>query len=144
MMSFNLLPDPKGKLKALSPILFLMGMDSFNNLDKWYEWQAITQLCHIVVYHRPGQTCNPNKALKSYVSNAHTEAPQQLAAHNFGKLYFLSGETLDAASSTIREQLKKTNKNNELLDLLLKLIFKKNTPLPLSRGELALRIKSAL
>ena len=98
-----------------TPILFLMGMDSFNNLDKWYEWQAITQLCHIVVYHRPGQTCNPNEALESYISNAHTEAPQQLAAHNFGKLYFLPGETLDAASSTIREQLKKTNKNNELL-----------------------------
>ena len=56
-----------------------------------------------------------DKALKSYISNAHTEALQQLATHNFGKLYFLPGETLDAASSAIREQLKKTNKNNELL-----------------------------
>ena len=40
-----------------TPIVFLIGMDSFNNLDKWYQWQAITQLCHIVVYQRPGQQC---------------------------------------------------------------------------------------
>lgn len=32
-----------------------------------------------------------------------------------GKLYFLPGDMFDAASSVIREQLKKTNKKNELL-----------------------------
>ncbi|ASM49466.1 nicotinate-nucleotide adenylyltransferase [Pseudoalteromonas espejiana DSM 9414] len=98
-----------------TPIIFLIGMDSFNNLDKWYEWQAITQLCHIVVYQRPGQLCNPRPALNTYMLNAQTNDAQQLEYTPFGKLYFLPGETLDAASSSIREQLKKTNKNNELL-----------------------------
>ena len=47
-----------------TPILFLIGMDSFNNLDKWFEWKAITQLCHIVVYQRPAQHCAVEGELK--------------------------------------------------------------------------------
>ncbi|MBQ4857932.1 nicotinate-nucleotide adenylyltransferase [Pseudoalteromonas sp. MMG007] len=98
-----------------TPIIFLIGMDSFNNLDKWYEWQAITQLCHIVVYERPEQTVTPSEQLKSYMQHAQVNKAHALEQAPAGKLYFLPGDMFDAASSVIREQLKKTNKKNELL-----------------------------
>ncbi|AQQ01744.1 nicotinate-nicotinamide nucleotide adenylyltransferase [Pseudoalteromonas aliena] len=98
-----------------TPILFLIGMDSFNNLDKWFEWQTITQLCHIVVYQRPAQDCSVNGELKSYLQHAKVDEVTALEQTLAGKLYFLSGETHNAASSIIREQLKKSNKKNELL-----------------------------
>ncbi|MBH0032037.1 MAG: nicotinate-nucleotide adenylyltransferase [Pseudoalteromonas distincta] len=98
-----------------TPILFLIGMDSFNNLDKWFEWKAITQLCHIVVYQRPAQHCTVTGELKSYMQRANAGEVAALKHSLAGKLYFLPGEMLDAASSTIREQLKKSNKKNELL-----------------------------
>jgi len=98
-----------------TPILFLIGMDSFNNLDKWFEWKAITQLCHIVVYQRPAQNCTVKGELKSYMQHANASEVATLKHSLAGKLYFLPGEMLDAASSTIRKQLKKSNKKNELL-----------------------------
>ncbi|MBB1289193.1 nicotinate-nucleotide adenylyltransferase [Pseudoalteromonas sp. SR43-6] len=98
-----------------TPILFLIGMDSFNNLDKWFEWKAITQLCHIVVYQRPAQHCIVKGELKSYMQRANASEVAALKHSLAGKLYFLPGEMLDAASSTIRKQLKKSNKKNELL-----------------------------
>jgi nicotinate-nucleotide adenylyltransferase len=98
-----------------TPILFLIGMDSFNSLDKWYEWQTITQLCHIVVYQRPAQPCTVKGELKRYMQHANVDEATALEYTLAGKLYFLPGKMLDAASSTIRKQLKKSNKKNELL-----------------------------
>ena len=98
-----------------TPILFLIGMDSFNHLDKWFEWQAITQLCHIVVYQRPAQQCNVTGLLKSYMQQACVNDRAILKQHLAGKLYFLPGKMLDAASSSIRKSLNKSNKKNELL-----------------------------
>ena len=103
------------KESPTTPVLFLIGMDSFNNLDKWFEWQAITQLCHIVVYQRPAQHCNVTGELKNYMQQSKTDEITALEQTLAGKLYFLSGETHDAASSLIRKQLKKSNKKNELL-----------------------------
>jgi len=97
------------------PILFLIGMDSFNTLDKWFEWEAITELCHIVVYQRPLQQCHVTGKLKAYMQQALVEDPASVLKHSGGKLYFLPGKMLDAASSTIRNDLKKSNKKNELL-----------------------------
>lgn len=86
-----------------SPIIFLMGMDSFNSLTSWYEWQAITQLCHIVVYHRPGEVYTPNSALANYVKQAQVETSELLRSKKAGHCHFLTGPSFDAASSDIRK-----------------------------------------
>jgi nicotinate-nucleotide adenylyltransferase len=98
-----------------TPILFLIGMDSFNSLNKWFEWQTITELCHIVVYQRPAQSCQVTGELKHYMQHALVDDPALITEHLGGKLYFLPGKMLDAASSSIRDDLKKSNKKNELL-----------------------------
>ncbi|MCF2857906.1 nicotinate-nucleotide adenylyltransferase [Pseudoalteromonas sp. SMS1] len=88
------------------PIAFLMGMDSFNSLDKWFQWEKITQLCHVVVYRRPGDEYNPTPALETYLKNAEVLTPSALNAHPFGKCYFLTGTPFSAASSDIRAAIK--------------------------------------
>jgi nicotinate-nucleotide adenylyltransferase len=35
-------------------ICFVLGMDAYCTLDKWYQWQQIGELAHVVVLHRPG------------------------------------------------------------------------------------------
>ncbi|MGS0535113.1 nicotinate-nucleotide adenylyltransferase [Pseudoalteromonas sp. SaAl2] len=89
------------------PILFLIGLDSFNTLDKWFEWQAITQLCHIVVYQRPNQTTNLSAQLQQYQTNAQTTSLDTLHTELAGRLYFLPGQVMDVASSDIRQKIKK-------------------------------------
>jgi nicotinate-nucleotide adenylyltransferase len=84
-------------------IVFLMGMDSFNSLTSWYEWQTITELCHIVVYQRPGEVFSPDPALNSYVSHALVNSSAQLFTKKAGHCLFLTGPSFDAASSDIRK-----------------------------------------
>ena len=74
-----------------APIMFLIGMDSFNNLDKWFKWQDIVKLCHIVVYQRPGQHCQVTGELADYKTHAETDDLHQLAHNHAGKLFFLNG-----------------------------------------------------
>ena len=35
------------------PLALIIGMDAFLGLPKWYHWQEILELAHIVVAHRP-------------------------------------------------------------------------------------------
>ncbi|MAD02132.1 nicotinate-nucleotide adenylyltransferase [Pseudoalteromonas shioyasakiensis] len=98
-----------------SPIMFLIGMDSFNSLDKWFKWQEIVELCHIVVYQRPGQHCQVSGELAVYKENAFTEQLSQLQQTHAGKLFFLDGLQVNAASSEIR---KKLHLNDNIAELL--------------------------
>lgn len=98
-----------------SAILFLMGMDSFNNLDKWYQWQEIVKLCHIVVYQRPGQECNVADELLTYQQQAEVSLGTELSQAIAGKLYFLQGKQIAAASSAIRRNLHNDPQQTELL-----------------------------
>lgn len=97
------------------PILFLIGLDSFNTLDKWFEWQAITQLCHLVVFQRPNQNINLSTQLIDYKKKALTTLSDTLRSERAGRLYFLPGQMMDIASSDIRKKLKKGQSCEELL-----------------------------
>ncbi|KZX01789.1 nicotinate-nucleotide adenylyltransferase [Pseudoalteromonas luteoviolacea] len=94
------------KEHPLQPIVFLMGMDSFNSLDKWHQWGEITQLCHIVVYRRPGDEYTAPPALASFLKQSQALSPAELHDCLFGKCYFLSGAPFSAASSEIRKAIK--------------------------------------
>ncbi|NNG42402.1 nicotinate-nucleotide adenylyltransferase [Pseudoalteromonas sp. NEC-BIFX-2020_002] len=97
------------------PLLFLIGMDSFNNLDKWFEWQTITTLCHIVVFQRPDLTCSASDALLAYKKSALCTDIKELTTQLGGKLYFLPGEEHAISSSDIRSAIKNNKHFNELL-----------------------------
>ncbi|RJF37237.1 nicotinate-nucleotide adenylyltransferase [Pseudoalteromonas gelatinilytica] len=98
-----------------APIMFLIGMDSFNTLDKWFKWQEIVKLCHIVVYQRPGQHCQVDGELAAYKAHAFTKQLSQLQHAPAGKLFFLNGLQVNAASSEIREKLQLNATAAELL-----------------------------
>tara|TARA_B100000929_G_scaffold88643_1_gene69351 strand:- start:15 stop:650 length:636 start_codon:yes stop_codon:yes gene_type:complete len=98
-----------------TPIIFLIGMDSFISLDKWFKWQEIVTLCHIVVYQRPGQTCNVAGELAHYKEQAYTDNLAELKQQPAGKLFFLNGLQIDAASREIRNKL---HSNSEITELL--------------------------
>ena len=95
--------------------MFLIGMDSLNNRDKWFKWQEIVKLCHIVVYQRPGQHCQVDGELAAYKAHAFTEQLSQLQHAPAGKLFFLNGLQVNAASSEIREKLQLNATTAELL-----------------------------
>jgi nicotinate-nucleotide adenylyltransferase len=36
-----------------TPLCLLVGVDAFLNFHRWHQWQAILDLCHLIVAHRP-------------------------------------------------------------------------------------------
>ncbi|WP_440053773.1 nicotinate-nucleotide adenylyltransferase [Pseudoalteromonas sp. T1lg65] len=92
-----------------SPIIFLMGMDSFNTFHLWYHWQEITKLCHLVVYQRPGQDNTPDSALTNYLKSAITSDVTKLTTTQAGHCFFLDGVQRDIASSDIRKAIAQQN-----------------------------------
>ncbi|NOU52553.1 nicotinate-nucleotide adenylyltransferase [Pseudoalteromonas sp. JBTF-M23] len=99
-----------------TPLLFLMGMDSFNSLPSWYKWQDIIQLCHIIVYQRPGEKLANSDQLTQYLAQASTTNRELLTQQQGGLCYFLAGDTFDAASSDIRKRIKNRENTEHLLN----------------------------
>ncbi|MCK8047370.1 nicotinate-nucleotide adenylyltransferase [Shewanella sp. 1CM18E] len=97
------------QLNALFPqheFYFIMGMDSFLNLNKWYQWQQLFRLCHIVVCKRPGWQLtdkDPIQALlKLHIHNS--EKPSTLGT---GEIFMLDIVEQDISSTAIRQQLQR-------------------------------------
>lgn len=93
------------KQHPAEPLLFLMGMDSFNQFDTWHQWQTITQLCHLLVYRRPHEPLAPSKQLQHWLNHAKCEQAKALSDTPAGKVYFLHGEQSAVSSSLVRHTL---------------------------------------
>ena len=51
----NTLASYRAEHPAAALLLF-MGMDAFDNFTRWYEWQKILEVAHLVLVERPGST----------------------------------------------------------------------------------------
>jgi len=96
-------------------ILFLIGMDSLNTLSRWYHWQEITQLCHLIICKRPGQTFSPSQETQTYLNQSTTTDNSDLNKYKSGKAFFLDTPEIDIASTQIRSHLNESDLINQLM-----------------------------
>ncbi|MEQ1531329.1 MAG: nicotinate-nucleotide adenylyltransferase [Methylococcales bacterium] len=80
-------------------LLLFMGMDAFNNLTSWHQWQQLFAFAHVVVMTRPGYQ---TPALDSFLSAKYTEQKHKLTEQAAGCLYFLPVTPLDISATAIR------------------------------------------
>jgi nicotinate-nucleotide adenylyltransferase len=40
------------------PLCLMLGLDAFLGLGAWHQWEAIPELAHLIVAHRPGWQLN--------------------------------------------------------------------------------------
>ncbi len=81
-------------------ICLIMGMDSFNTLNSWKEYQTFYQYCHIVVIARSGALIHQEKygfKLTSVVND--------LTKQKTGFVFFANNQMLDISSSTIHGKI---------------------------------------
>lgn len=103
------------QLKALHPkdeLFFIMGMDSFIQLQSWHEWQRLFDFAHLVVCQRPGWQLDAEHPMQQILT-ARSQA-QALAEHaanpahrNGGQIFPVTITPQDISSTHIREQLAK-------------------------------------
>jgi len=90
-----------------TPLCLLLGSDAFLGLDRWHRWEALAELAHIVVAHRPGWDLHGSLAgaLRRLVDArrvAHAEALQERPA---GALHFAPVTQLEISATGIRERI---------------------------------------
>ncbi|MFN3587714.1 MAG: nicotinate (nicotinamide) nucleotide adenylyltransferase, partial [Moraxellaceae bacterium] len=88
------------------PLAFIMGRDSFLELPRWKDWQALTDLAHLIVVNRPGSTQAPAAPLAAWAEKRRLAAPALLESRPAGGLLFIDTPPHAIASRDIRAALR--------------------------------------
>ncbi len=85
-------------------LLFVIGMDSLNQLQHWHRYQDILQLCHLLVLQRPGYSATePTTA--SLLQHYQAVDLAQLQQQRAGCMLLLQNPLYDISASQIRHAL---------------------------------------
>ncbi len=85
-------------------ICLIIGMDSFNQLANWKEYQNFYHYCHLIVMMRPN--CQNGE---DYCNFSLTDKVSDLQERKSGLIYFANTDLLDISSSEIRDTLFNTS-----------------------------------
>ncbi len=84
------------------PLIWLIGIDAFMHLNRWFEWRRLFELAHFVVFNRPeysmSQTLSPELAAVWRARLTHSADALHEAKH--GRIY-LQTVTPQAISATV-------------------------------------------
>jgi len=88
-------------------LCFIVGIDTFVNINQWIEWKEIFNLCHVIVVARPGYgSINDNQMLPQAVAQqlATRRAPSvnELMQQAAGLIYIARTSLLEISASHIR------------------------------------------
>lgn len=94
------------------PLLLFIGMDAFNKLNTWHQWQTLFDYAHIVVLTRPGFKV---AKLDDFCANKKTDNKDDLSQSRCGSLYFQPITQLDISATAIRLMIAKGHDPRYLL-----------------------------
>ncbi|MAD75338.1 MAG: nicotinate-nicotinamide nucleotide adenylyltransferase [Rheinheimera sp.] len=92
-----------------STLAFVIGMDSLCYFTRWYQWQRILELSHLIVCQRPGYSRQEGDAptlLRQYAAT-----PAALHQHTHGKIIELNNPDFSPSATAIRSALAQNRKN---------------------------------
>ncbi len=90
------------------PLVLLVGADAFVHLPDWHRWEALFDLAHIGVAHRPGFPLDPAglpAALAQHYRQRVCQEPSALAAAPAGRIATFAMTPLDISATKIRALL---------------------------------------
>lgn len=89
-----------------TPLCLVMGMDAFNSINTWHEWQGLLDYSHIIIADRPGTTlANLARDIRELVDVHGITEPALLHQSPSGTILHLPMPLLDISSTRIREQI---------------------------------------
>jgi nicotinate-nucleotide adenylyltransferase len=91
--------------KRNSTLVFVLGVDSFNSLPEWHDWQKILDLSHLLVLSRQGATLADETLASVDIEHRQVETSEQMLASANGKIIHCENFDYDMASSEIRKKI---------------------------------------
>jgi len=98
-----------------SSLVLLVGVDSFNTLADWHNWESIIELSHVVVFARAGENLTFPKNAQKNLNECIVKSPAELFGSNAGSIYLLDGFNYDASSTEVRTRIAERSNFSELL-----------------------------
>lgn len=93
------------QFSAEQPLAFIIGRDALLNLSSWYQWQSLTDYCHLIICQRPGyhQAIN-DPDLNHWFTQHHTDNLQLLHQQPHGCIYLADTPLLAISATEIRQR----------------------------------------
>ena len=102
--------------KRHSMLVFVLGVDSFNSLPQWHDWQKILELSHLFVLPRHGSTISDGTLRAVDIEHRQVDTSEQMLASASGKIIFCENFDYDVASSEIRKKITRGDDVSAALD----------------------------
>ena len=83
-------------------LVFILGMDSFQSLDRWHRWQDLLDLAHLVVAHRPGGSLPGPGPIADLLEQRRCEDVVSLKAEPAGRIMICEPPLLDISATRVR------------------------------------------
>ncbi|EMH4108186.1 nicotinate-nucleotide adenylyltransferase [Serratia marcescens] len=90
---------------AAQPLAFIIGQDSLLTLHKWHRWQALLDVCHLLVLARPGYNDRMDTPeLQQWLERHRTADPALLSRRPHGHIYLADTPELEISATEIRQR----------------------------------------
>ena len=87
------------------PLVFVVGDDAFAAIDSWKEYQALPELCHLVVATRPGYCLPAGSVAAQWLEQYAPQGADALSNRAAGTVQRCEVTALDISATQIRELL---------------------------------------
>lgn len=101
---------------ASATLVLVIGLDAFNSLPKWHKFEEISQLCHLLVLSRPGQTVDLASTKKIDKHWRSVDDASEIFTNSSGNYYIERGFNFDISSTVVRDAIKTKEKLSALLN----------------------------
>jgi len=83
-------------------LVFILGTDSFQSLDRWHRWQDLPGLAHLVVAHRPGGSLPGPGPIADLLARRRCDDVATLKAESAGRIMICQPPLLDISATRVR------------------------------------------
>jgi nicotinate-nucleotide adenylyltransferase len=90
-------------------ITLLLGLDAFQQFNRWHQWQNILTLSHLLIMNRPDADLNLPQELEQLYLTHKVERKRDLLSSAHGKILLCDAGNFAISSTWIRSQLQQGN-----------------------------------
>ena len=87
------------------PLCLLLGLDAFESIETWHQWQRLPELAHFIVMTRPGWEFPAGARLPPWARDRQVRDTSMLNQASAGKIYYQAVTPQDISATRIREAL---------------------------------------
>ncbi|HVK99895.1 MAG TPA: nicotinate-nucleotide adenylyltransferase [Dongiaceae bacterium] len=103
--SVHTLAHLREQLNDDTALVFILGMDSFNQFSSWHQWEKILELAHLGLAQRPGAELPAPETIEGRLLAQRKVPAAQLLQKKAGNISLFDTTALDISATQLRRQM---------------------------------------